>query len=108
MPLDVKDSSQENSPEYAWEREHFLESLDAYKRGLSDAPLLRKWAGKDIKGDDSANEMTFVISTDEVDDAGNLLSYARMDNCRPNPQTFGTIRPGRFRGSGFWSRNFWK
>ena len=25
-----------------------------------------------------------------VDDAGNLLSYARMDNCRPNPQTFAT------------------
>jgi uncharacterized protein GlcG (DUF336 family) len=23
-----------------------------------------------------------------VDDAGNLLSYARMDNCRTNPQTF--------------------
>ena len=23
-----------------------------------------------------------------VDDAGNLLTYARMDNCRPNPQTF--------------------
>lgn len=23
-----------------------------------------------------------------VDDEGNLLSYARMDNCRPNPQTF--------------------
>ena len=23
-----------------------------------------------------------------VDDAGNLLSYARMDKCRPNPQTF--------------------
>ncbi len=23
-----------------------------------------------------------------VDDAGNLVSYARMDNCRPNPQTF--------------------
>jgi uncharacterized protein GlcG (DUF336 family) len=23
-----------------------------------------------------------------VDDAGNLLSYARMDHCRPNPQTF--------------------
>ncbi|HEU0022313.1 MAG TPA: heme-binding protein [Dehalococcoidia bacterium] len=23
-----------------------------------------------------------------VDDAGNLLSYARMDQCRPNPQTF--------------------
>ena len=23
-----------------------------------------------------------------VDDQGNMLSYARMDNCRPNPQTF--------------------
>ncbi|MGE3541139.1 MAG: heme-binding protein [Candidatus Tectimicrobiota bacterium] len=23
-----------------------------------------------------------------VDDAGNLLSYSRMDHCRPNPQTF--------------------
>ena len=23
-----------------------------------------------------------------VDDAGNLVSYARMDKCRPNPQTF--------------------
>jgi uncharacterized protein GlcG (DUF336 family) len=23
-----------------------------------------------------------------VDDAGNLLSYGRMDHCRPNPQTF--------------------
>ena len=23
-----------------------------------------------------------------VDDAGNLLGYARMDNCRPNPQAF--------------------
>jgi uncharacterized protein GlcG (DUF336 family) len=23
-----------------------------------------------------------------VDDSGNLLSYARMDNCRTNPQTF--------------------
>ena len=23
-----------------------------------------------------------------VDDAGNMLSYARMDNCRTNPQTF--------------------
>ena len=23
-----------------------------------------------------------------VDDAGNLVSYAKMDNCRPNPQAF--------------------
>ena len=29
--------------EDAWERERLLESLEAYRRGLSDAPLLRKW-----------------------------------------------------------------
>ena len=26
-----------------WERERLLESLDSYRRGLSDAPYLRKW-----------------------------------------------------------------
>ncbi len=31
--------------EDAWERERLLESLEAYRRGLSDAPLLRKWSG---------------------------------------------------------------
>ena len=28
-----------------WEREQLLESLESYRRGLSDAPLLRKWSG---------------------------------------------------------------
>ena len=31
--------------EDAWELERLLESLEAYRRGLSDAPLLRKWSG---------------------------------------------------------------
>ena len=31
--------------ESSWERERLLEALDAYRRGLSDAPLLRKWNG---------------------------------------------------------------
>ena len=31
--------------ENSWERERLLEALDAYRRGLSDAPLLRKWNG---------------------------------------------------------------
>jgi glc operon protein GlcG len=28
------------------------------------------------------------VAIASVDDAGNLLSYGRMDHCRPNPQTF--------------------
>ena len=31
--------------ETLWERERLLESLEAYQRGLSEAPLLRKWRG---------------------------------------------------------------
>lgn len=84
MPLDVKEGSRESS----WEREHFLESLDAYKRGLSDAPLLRKWAGKEVKGDgNSAKEMTFVISTDDVDRHGDIIVAEgwRLDSYQRNP-----------------------
>ena len=28
----------------SWERERLLEALDAYRRGIADAPVLRKWA----------------------------------------------------------------
>ena len=28
-----------------WERERLMESLDSYRRGVSDAPYLRKWTG---------------------------------------------------------------
>ena len=34
----------------SWERERLLESLEAYRRGLSDAPLLRKWYGGGLDG----------------------------------------------------------
>ena len=30
-------------PESPWQRERLLESLESYRRGLADAPLLRKW-----------------------------------------------------------------
>ena len=33
----------------SWERERLLESLEAYRRGLSDAPLLRKWYGGGVE-----------------------------------------------------------
>lgn len=37
--------------ESSWERERLLEALDAYRRGLSDAPLLRKWNGGGLELD---------------------------------------------------------
>ena len=74
-----------------WERERLMEALDSYSRGLADAPYLRKWtdgppsalsnqsgrrpslsstsAGIADKGD-----MTFVVSTGEVDRHGDTIS----------------------------------
>ena len=79
LPLSVAESSLETSLEL--ERERFLESLDAYQRGLSDAPLLRKWsaggagvaAEAGVTAENAANEMTFVISTDDVDRHGDVI-----------------------------------
>ncbi len=63
-----------------WERERLVEALDAHKRGLSDAPYIRKWflksglstplpAGTSESSHDPVGsemgsaEMTFVVSS---------------------------------------------
>ena len=83
-----------NSVEATEERERLLESLESYRRGLADAPLLRKWSGgafdqvrtsggvdgedgdgfsrSDKKGD-SEPPLTFVISSEEVDRHGDVV-----------------------------------
>ena len=116
--------------ESSWERERLLEALDAYRRGLSDAPLLRKWNGGGLELDlDSgrrgmarqsvpgegmvlqqvqderatraaggppetisretggAGAMTFVISSEEVDRHGDVVSAAgwQLAAYRQNP-----------------------
>jgi len=38
--------------------------------------------------DKASQEPDRPVAIAIVDDAGNMLSYARMDNCRTNPQTF--------------------
>lgn len=76
-----------------WQRERLLEALDAYSRGMSDAPLLRKWNGApgDGPGPDPGKQqdqpMTFVISTDEVDRHGDVIvaSGWNLDSYRKNP-----------------------
>ena len=50
-----------------WERERLMESLDSYRRGVSDAPYLRKWTGapeaaahSESGAGHDAREMSFV------------------------------------------------
>ena len=70
-----------------------MEALDAYRRGIGEAPLLRKWSG--TPGRDQVNEqgqeqgqpMAFVISTDEVDCHGDVIAADgwNLDSYRKNP-----------------------
>lgn len=78
-----------NGSEVSGERERLLESLDAYQRGLSDAPLLRKWSAVETRAADgeASNEMAFVISNDEVDRHGDviLVDGWRLEAYQRNP-----------------------
>lgn len=64
-----------DSGEISRGREGLLESLEAYRRGLSDAPLLRKWGAAEAgaAGDEGGTLMGFVLSTDEVDRHGDVI-----------------------------------
>ncbi len=75
------------------ERELLLEGLQAFRQGVSDAPLLRKWteestpdAGKNQSGDGTP-PMVFVLSTDDVDRHGDVISANgwKLDSYRANP-----------------------
>ena len=67
----------------AWERERLLEALDSYKRGLSEAPYLRKWSNESplpihpvngrgqavstgARGSEKDVGMNFVVSTKQL------------------------------------------
>lgn len=97
--------------EISWERERLLESLEAYRRGLSAAPLLRKWygggldtagampaaagvqqlagyaAGNPMAAVEPAAAMTFVVSSEEPDRHGDIVTAAGWDLAayRQNP-----------------------
>ena len=72
-----------------WGRERLLEALDAYSRGLSDAPLLHKWTKSDVTAaaDDRDQPMSFIISTDDVDRHGDVIVAEgwRLDSYLANP-----------------------
>ncbi len=78
-----------NSDLGLWGRERLLEALDAYSRGLSDAPLLHKWTKSDVTAaaDDRDEPMSFIISTDDVDRHGDVIVAEgwRLDSYLANP-----------------------
>ena len=80
-----------------WQRERLLEALDAYTRGLVDAPLLRKRTESQAPGAglvqasgpalDTVERMTFAISTEDVDRHGDVLTASgwRLESYLQNP-----------------------
>ena len=76
-----------------WQRERLLEALDAHRRGIGDAPVLRKWSaypGDAVGSDDGQKPdepMAFVISTDEVDRHGDVIAADgwNLEAYRKNP-----------------------
>lgn len=92
----------------SWYRERLLEALEAYRRGVGEAPLLRKWtetgnqaatlrpvspssASKasqvSPEASPEASPMSFVLSTDEVDRHGDVISSGgwSLESYRQNP-----------------------
>ncbi len=79
----------EDHADVSWERERLLEALDAFRRGLSDSPLLRKWneAGTSNGEHGQVHRISFVLSTDEVDRHGDVISADgwKLESYRNNP-----------------------
>ena len=73
----------------SWERERLLEALEAHRRGLGDAPLLRKWHGVDTLREDASpgQKIAFVISTDDVDRHGDVIMAGgwKLESYQRNP-----------------------
>ena len=57
-------------------RELLLEALESYRKGLREAPILDQWMPTSSvePSEESAGAMTFVLSTDDVDRHGDIIS----------------------------------
>ena len=77
------------SKDTSWERERLLEALDAHQRGLTEAPLIRKWSQVEGESKDAGQDqpMSFVISTDDVDRHGDVIVSQgwRLESYRRKP-----------------------
>ena len=87
----------------SWERERLLEALEAFQQGTGEAPLLRKWSEStpdagNPKTDGQRQPMAFVLSTDDVDRHGDVISAMDGDliHTAATRSFFGpTIMPAR-------------
>ncbi len=79
--------------ENSWSRERLLESLESYSCGLSEAPLLQKWSDREAQSatGESEQQMTFVISNEEVDRHGDVIRAAgwQLESFRKKPVFLG-------------------
>lgn len=79
------------------DRRLLLESLQAFSRGVGEAPLVTKWthlaedganpSGKPFAGESKDQAITFVLSTDDVDRHGDVIAADgwALDSYRENP-----------------------
>ena len=89
MPISAQESARD--------RRLLLESLHAFSQGAGDAPLVTKWirtaedgvslSGKALGGEPEDRAVTFVLSTEEVDRHGDVISADGwvLDSYRENP-----------------------
>lgn len=56
-----------------WERERLLESLEAYRRGLVDAPLVQKFAVSRAVSPNESRPLTVVASEESEDRLGDVV-----------------------------------
>ncbi len=56
-----------------WERERLLESLDAYRRGLTDAPTIKRFVVNRVVTPNEDRPLTFVASDETVDRMGDVV-----------------------------------
>jgi len=78
-----------------WHRERLLEALEAFRKGVGEAPLLRKWSetgnqaatGNPAADGSQPSSMAFVLSTDEVDRHGDVIATGgwNLESYRKNP-----------------------
>ena len=70
-----------------WERERLLESLEAYRRGLADAPLVSKPAVEGAAASSELGPLTFVASDESEDRLGDVVRASgwELEAYRRNP-----------------------
>lgn len=56
-----------------WERERLLESLEAYRRGLTDAPTVKRFVVSHVLTPNVDRPLTFVASDETVDRMGDVV-----------------------------------